>query len=247
VRRFDGALVVGVDCAVNPANMGLSLGYCDGREVTIERVVQGSASVDPHELVADWIQRSEERVLLAVDAPLGWPIAMAEELPDHRAGKSFSTSPNGLFRRATDQFIHEKTGKQPLDVGADRIARAGYSALDFIERLRKSIQTNIDMVWSPNFSGIGVIEVYPAATLRVHGIDSKGYKNPGGKEQRKRVLERLSEKLLLVVDVPSLEKRSDTVDAVACALAGEDFLRGNCYCPPSDVPFEKEGWIWVRK
>lgn len=226
----------------------MALARWTGADAIVEEVVQGSRRGDPTDVVGAWLEKSGERdVLLAMDAPLGWPGTLARELHKHQAGRPIETMPNDLFRRHTDRFVKEQVGKLPLDVGADRIARAGHAALAFLGRLERQLKTRIELAWSPSFSGIRAIEVYPAATLKVHGIPTRGYKAKDGMAKRGKVLEGLSQRLFVKAEVPAMEKRSDTLDAVACVLAGADFLRGHCYPPVKGAPVEKEGWIWVRE
>jgi hypothetical protein len=56
-------------------------------------------------------------------------------------------------------FIKEKIGKQSLDVGADRIARTAYSALELLDRLRQMLGHDIKLAWEPTNKGISLIEV----------------------------------------------------------------------------------------
>jgi len=85
---------------------------------------------------------------------------------------------------------------------------------------------DIELAWEPRINGINVIEVYPAATLIAHGIDTQGYKSTSGKVDRLRVIADLKLYLTVSGEIPSIEKRSDSVDAIACVLAGQDFLSG---------------------
>ena len=80
-------------------------------------------------------RRTADRALLAIDAPLGWP-ALGQSLAAHRAGQGIAVAQNTLFRRATDVSVHQRTGKLPLEVGADRIARAAWQALSVLQQLR---------------------------------------------------------------------------------------------------------------
>lgn len=61
---------------------------------------------------------------------------MGQALNYHYAAEGVSIGPNDLFRRETYRFIKRNVGKQPLDVGADRIARTAHAALKVIEELR---------------------------------------------------------------------------------------------------------------
>lgn len=239
--------IIGIDCATNPTDVGIAFGRFSNGHTVVERVEQGSRREEPTAIVAALIEEQDGPTLLALDAPLGWPKALAEELPDHAAGREFKASANSLFRRSTDMFIREKIRKQSLDVGADRIARTAYSALNLLNRLSQVLGRDIKLAWEPTFNGIRVIEVYPAATLIAHGIDTRGYKSKSGKAERQRVIADLKLRMTVSTDIPSIEKKSDSVDAVTCVLAGQDFLSGLAFPPPDDTPVVREGWIWVRR
>ena len=88
-------------------------------------------------------------VLIALDAPLGWPQALAETLPAHFAGKAPRSKANKMFRRRTDEVVQEKLKKQPLDVGADKIARATHAALQFLGSIREATGLAVPLAWSP--------------------------------------------------------------------------------------------------
>jgi hypothetical protein len=51
------------------------------------------------------VRDSQVPVLLAIDAPLGWPKQLAETLINHRAGMPIETPANVMFRRTTNLFI----------------------------------------------------------------------------------------------------------------------------------------------
>lgn len=239
--------IIGIDCATDPTNVGIAFGRFSNGHTIVETVQIGSRRKEPSRMVADWLEGQSDPTLLALDAPLGWPKALAEELNIHTAGRMFKFSAHSLFRRSTDIFIKEKIGKQPLDVGADRIARTAYSALAFLDQLRNILGHDIKLAWDPKISGISVIEVYPAATLMAHGIDTRGYKSPEGEKQRQKVIADLKLKMTVLAEIPCIEKRSDSVDAIACVLAGQDFLSGIAPPPIDGAAVEIEGWIWVRR
>ena len=55
-----------------------------------------------------------------------------------------------LFRRETDREIKRRLGRQPLDVGADRIARTGHRALEILSKLADSLKLReILLAWVP--------------------------------------------------------------------------------------------------
>ena len=179
-----------------------------------------------------WRAAQGHKTLIAVDAPLGWPTAMGAFLSRHSAGQCLDADPNMMFRRMTDIRVRMATGKTPLDVGADRIARTAHSALRLLQLIRERTGLEIPLAWTPDFGGCAAIEVYPAATLKVHGLRCQGYKTPGDAEARREMLAGLGPLMALPDDLrPSLE-RADALDACVCMLAAADFLTGSAMPPP---------------
>ena len=238
--------VVGIDCASDPRNVGLALGAFGSGRGAVERVETGLVKRPPLDVIAGWIEEMPGPTLLALDAPLGWPAPLAHALQSHAAGEAFDVEANDLFRRATDRYIRRVIGKQSLDVGADRIARTAYAALELIAGLRRRLNCHIPLAWDPKFSGTRAIEVYPVATLIVHGIDPTGYKSKNGDSERRRVLDALRALVNIDTDVPRISHTSDGLDAAICVLAGCDFLSGMALSPERDWPVEREGWVWFR-
>jgi predicted RNase H-like nuclease len=239
--------LIGIDCAVQAQNIGLARALFEEGKTHLEQVLLGSQVVSIAEIVAGWLAVSRG-ALLVLDAPLGWPDALGSALHVHQAGLPIQGEPNDLFRRYTDRFVRGMTGKQPLDVGADRIARTAQAALKLLEEIRVLTGKPIPLAWQAGVSaGVQAIEVYPAATLIVHGMQMRGYKLKDGHDARKQIIRKLGKQIDLPAETALLEDSADALDAVVCLLAGVDFLRGEVY-PPRDLALvRKEGWIWVRK
>ena len=143
-------------------------------------------------------------------------------------------------------MVKQHVGKQSLDVGADRIARTAHAALNLLEDIRMQTAIELPLAWEPNLKGAEAIEVYPAATLRVHGIPDTKYKKPGDVEQRSEIVRRLETRLEINVDLlPALKANADVLDAAVCILAGIDFLSGRALAPENKALAQVEGWIWV--
>ena len=255
--------VIGIDCATDQRKVGLAWGdySTEGPErgtVTVVGAEKGHTPKSDGEWdhVVDTITqcaRGRESVLLAMDAPLGWPDLMGTALVGHTAGTPLSAKADRMFRRQTDS--KDRLGKKPLEVGADLIARTAHSTLRHLGQIRKSLNRAVPLAWDPErVDGTQVIEVYPAATLLAHGLPDKGYKGSKAKHQEKR--ERLSKRLTtndrlggIPVDVRlQMEATDHALDAVVCCLAAADFLRGDAIPPTLDqMPLaKKEGWIWVK-
>lgn len=247
--------VLGVDCAVQSKQVGLALGHWDGRGLRVERVALGSASRSAAQIALEWLADHTHAPLLALDAPLGWPQPLGQQLARHRAGDALGADASELFNRVTDRFVHRQIGKKPLDVGADRIARTAHAALAFVDELRCERGWTLPMRWSRgelqqgDAAAGGLIEVYPAATLQAHAIPAKGYKgrDTEGKTARERIACAMAQMLGGSFEIPELATRSDGLDAVLCLLAARDFLLGEAM-PPAEIDesLNREGWIWVR-
>lgn len=238
--------IIGLDCATDDANVGVALGKWRDGALCVERVTLCDR-LAPAAVVGGWLGKADEPVLLALDAPLGWPAPLARTLVRHRAGDELSAGADQMFRRLTDRAIHKNVGKTPLDVGADRIARTAHAALRFLGELRRAVSRPVPLAWSADaLAGIAAIEVYPAATLSAHGIRSAGYKKPEHVAERREILDALRTRLSLPDDVGLLEGDADALDAVVCLLAAKDFVEGQAVSPHDAQLAEQEGWIWSR-
>lgn len=257
--------IIGIDCATDPKKVGVAWGdysaVASGRgHMAIEGVAERSSATAEQgwtEIVKRIGQfaRDCDPVLLALDAPLGWPIAMGTSLVEHSAGSPLRVEPDRMFQRETDRLIEEKIGKKPLEVGANLIARTAHSALQRLDQIRVELDCATPLAWDrAQMAGSQAIEVYPAATLLAHGLSDAGYKGSKAKHRRRR--ERLTAQLAknrllggITGDVRlRMEGTDHDLDAVVCCLAAADFLRGDVIRPePDQLPVAKsEGWIWVK-
>jgi predicted nuclease with RNAse H fold len=237
--------IIGIDCATAPERVGMALGEWQDNHLTILAVTSGR-SRSPLEIVIDWLT-GKATTLLAMDAPLGWPAGFGVVFPSHQAGMPIEIEPNHFFRRYTDSFIHAKIGKLPLDVGADRIARTAHAALQLMDDIGRAANQSIGLAWSPEIpKGVHAIEIYPAATLKVNGMPSSGYKNSSQTYQRQSILDFLAQKTDIQCDTNLAVDNADCLDAMVCLLAGCDFLNGEVMPPDDEHLARKEGWIWVR-
>jgi predicted RNase H-like nuclease len=233
--------IIGIDCATQPKKVGLALCRWTENRLMVDTLRTGADSRPLHQVISDWIP--DEGALLAMDAPLGWPQGLAPALVQHRAGQALATTPEKMFRRTTDDFVWEMTGKKPMEVGAERIARTAHAALRLLNEISILRGTTIPLCWTADTLSRGqvaAIEVYPAGLMAALGV-----KRPS-REDKISALERLTDLGAMSIDE---SVTADMVDAVLCAVAGADFLQGKCYAPsPKQLPVaKKEGWIWVRR
>jgi predicted RNase H-like nuclease len=240
--------IIGVDCATDPKKRGIAVGRTSLDSCWVTKIETGLSDAKIAAFVEDE-KRYCTQLLLALDAPLGWPAPMGNALSAHKAGDPFLPTADILFRRETDRFIREKFKKQSLDVGADRIARTAYAALTLLKYLSETSGYPVQLAWDAEFTGIAAIEVYPAATLRSYGLPDSGYKTKSDHKVRQEIIGGLNgvEEFFLDKSIALPLQSADALDAVICCLAGLDFLRGSVHQPADEELARKEGWIWVRK
>jgi len=226
--------LLGIDCATKPRKTGLALGELHGGVVHILRCATGTSREPPAMIATDWLRHYDE-ALIALDAPLGWPRALGTCLIGHRAGLPIQAEADQLFRRSTDVAIKQRMVKQPLEVGANLIARTAVAALTLLDQIRHSTGRPIPLAWAhEETERWRAIEVYPAATRIGHGAPDVGGS-----------LEGLGELLDCSAALPALMQSKDAVDAAVCALAAADFLLGRSIPPPDHETALVEGWIWA--
>ena len=168
--------LIGWDCAVDAKKCGLAFGEATGEGLEVQSVATGLSDKVLTGAIAEHIATSEP-CLLAIDAPLGWPSDLGAALTGHEAGGELPHLSHDLFRRGTDRFIKRTIGKQPLDVGADRIARTALAALQRLAHLREKTSQPLPLAWVPGqLEDSACIEVYPAGTLTACGFPAAGYK-----------------------------------------------------------------------
>jgi hypothetical protein len=194
-------------------------------------------------------------VIVALDAPLGWPDRLARALEEHKAGDRLGDGGDAdqYVYRNTDAVVSKYVKKWPLDVGANYIARTAFAALELITQLRKGPH-KLPMLWQAGSAReSGLIEVYPAATFLSRALSIKGYKSEKKSEHepaRRALIKELCTEI--TISKPQQEQMLVTdhaLDAVACVVAAKDFVDGMVIQPTeADMPLaEREGWIWFRK
>jgi len=226
--------IIGVDCAAQAKNTGLAYAIPEGEKLAVHDARCASNDATASSIIRDWV-RDSRHVLLALDAPLGWPTAFSHALATHRAGEPLRPTAHVMFRRMTDDLISERLGKRPLEVAADRIARAAHAALRLLEELRQSLAVELPLVWSPSWhGGLGAIEVYPAATRIALGVP-----------QSRGSLSGLESRLSFGTMSPPASEHAR--DAVVCAVAAQEFLSGRAVAPTNAqmIQARQEGWIWA--
>lgn len=239
-------LLIGLDAASDFAKFGYALGHYEDGRVRIKRAGLVKTPGEANALVS--IIAPElcvaSKALIAIDAPLGWPAALAAELSGHRAGEAFGSRKDAMFHRATDSYVRNLIKKNPLEVGADKIARAAHSALAALQCLRVETGMAIPLAWGNDFAGMAAIEVYPAGSLKSRGLPDSKYKKP----EQSDVRHVIANSLVNEIDDLAIfaDGNADVFDACLCLVAAKDFCDGLAEPPFDHLLAQQEGWIWVR-
>lgn len=152
-------LTIGIDVGSQPRRTAAVAVRWSSGEAIIEDVITPVDDERLSELAASAANK------VGIDVPLGWPDAFVRAVSAHHGHASFGRAPvKELVLRATDRWVWTNCGgRPPLSVSTDRIA---YPAMRVARVLG-----DVDR------SGEGaVVEVYPAAALRVWGLAAPGYK-----------------------------------------------------------------------
>jgi len=151
--------------------------------------------------VRDLVFRAEDADILAalakadkagIDCPLGWPDPFLAFITAHQHGRV--TVPRGirergwlqsLTMRVTDLVVRRETRLIPLSLSADRL---GHVALRCACLLAQFAQQGHEV----NRDGSGtIVEVYPAASLKVWELPYRGYKRPGDTQTLGKLVDEL--------------------------------------------------------
>lgn len=279
------ARVIGIDCAADPEKIAVASATKAGTHLTIDRVFLGKRSADgtrPDRLcslaasISELIS-TEMPTLLALDSPLGWPVAMRRVLADGAAGPvpGIPEDASLFFRRCTDRFVARTTGRTPQAVGASLVAHLMPTALRLIGLIAEKCGGRTSMGCTAltrdnSFNeNVHFIEVYPALAGPLflgsqsrrpaswHEVDKKlkeTRKGPwDGAEKQLRKHLRIDFVLNDDVDTDSKRFRDHGLDAILCAWHGFRFLQGECVSPQSNETkicaedLAREGWIWFDK
>jgi len=229
---------IGVDMASQPANTGLVILEAADAHSPLSVVDANSRASDADILEA--VEAAPEYIL-AIDAPLGWPRRFREQLQDWTLTDWDDEIRNELIYRSTDRYVSGvlKLGR-PLSVSANLIAIPAMRARALLKRLKISHLDGTD----------GAYETYPAASLRVWGLDEIRYKGPRGTaEGRAELLHALIRRWgLRGGDHDLLTVNDHVLDALICAITVREVRQH-----PREIPTEyradarEEGWIHVPR
>ncbi len=231
-------LTAGIDLAAEPKGTALSVIDWSGDHAKLVSVATG---LNDAQLIRGCLGAEK----IGIDCALGWPIEFVEFLSQQ--AESLDGPIDGgldwrrrIAFRETDRVVREVTGRWPLSVATDRL---GMTALRCSGLLSKMHKSGIEV----DRSGAGtVVEIYPAASLRIWGFSTSGYRN--SVDLRKTLLAEICSHL------PSLDlngheellsESCDAFDSLVASLATRGAALGFYEGPaPEMVARAKmEGWI----
>ena len=181
--------------------------------------------------------------VVAIDAPLGWPVAFGAAIAAHQRREAWPVSSvRELSYRRTDLFVRDAAGLWPLSVSTDRIGIVAFRAARLLALLRPGAAATRD-------GSSGIIEVYPAAALRRWGLPFRQYKGADGMPVRRSIVDGL----LAIAPIAfagfheALLASDDALDALVAALVGIAKHEELVEPLPEDAVEAAgiEGWIWL--
>lgn len=233
-------LIAGLDLSAEPKGTALSV-----LEVSSTRVKLQSLELGLRD--AQIVAASTGVEKLGIDCALGWPIEFIDFLQQQVSpsihAKEFEGSielRRTLAYRETDRMVREVTKRWPLSVSTDRLGMAAIRCAGLLSAIAAT---------GANVSRAGeglVVEVYPAASMRVWQLDSAGYRNDA--DVRARLLRDLCAAapwLEVSGHEALLTESHDACDSLIAALATLAVVVGHATTPPEHL-LERarvEGWV----
>jgi len=232
-------ITVGVDLAAADAGTAVAVVEWSAASARLVSLRLGASD-------ADIVAAARAATKIGIDCALGWPDefvafvsghADAPRAPDADGGASWRRR---LAYRETDRVVHAVTGRWPLSVSTDRLGVTALRCAGLVSRLRADGH-DVDR------AGAGTIaEVYPGATLRVWGFDTRGYRvDPAVRRALLEAMLAAAPWLDLGENAASMVRSGDAFDAVVAALATRASARGAVIAPEPDqlAAARREGWI----
>jgi predicted nuclease with RNAse H fold len=233
-------LTIGVDLAAEPKGTAVAgIDWADGH-AKLASLTLGATD-------DDIVEASRSADKIGIDCALGWPDKFVDFVVNHRAFNHAVSREFGamdwrrdLSYRETDRRVREATGRWPLSVATDRLGVTALRCAGLMERLGAA-GVVIDR------AGLGgVVEVYPAGSLKIWGFDTTGYR--ASNDSRSALLDAISSKAPWI-DFSEFREvmvdSCDAFDAVIASLAARAAATGSATLPTDDdlAIAQIEGWI----
>lgn len=235
-------LTVGVDLATQPNKTAVAtIEWADDAATVTDVVTRGTDALI--------LQACLSADAVGFDAPFGWPDEFSNFIVQHREGRqplvkgSEDAWRRQMAYRLTDRVVASEFRQRPLSVSTDRIGLTAMRMSSLLGQLREAGQL-VDRA-----GGTRVVEVYPAAALKVWGLRSASYKGPNMAHLTHLVDELQSSAGWFDLGEFDAVCRSsdDAFDAVVAALIARAHACGQWRRPePHELGLAaSEGWIIV--
>lgn len=231
---------VGVDLAAEPKGTAVARIEWLPQNARLANLHLGAAD----DLIVDLAKSSEKT---GIDCALGWPVDFANFIVAHVAREHVLTPDMGssdwrrqMSYRETDREVRRVTGRWPLSVSTDRLGVTALRCAGLVTRLQAA------GLGTAREGGQEVVEIYPAASMKIWGFETAGYRDSPDK-RRHLISELLSACpwLDLAEHAELMVKSCDAFDAVIACLAARSAATGKSTSPNvSQLPLARiEGWI----
>ncbi|MGW9630228.1 DUF429 domain-containing protein [Agromyces sp. NPDC055520] len=230
----------GVDLAADTKKTAVAVIRWERGRATVEQVVLGASDG----LI---VEVAVEVDLMGIDCAFGWPDDFVEFVSRHAAGARVDLSRDEgmdwrrrLAYRETDREVLRRTGRSPLSVATDRLGLTAMHCAALLDALA-------DRIGQIPRGGSGrVVEVYPAAALRLWELNRPNYKVDA--DVRVGLIANLEERapwLDLETVRPQMIRSDDAFDSVIAALVARAHALGGTHPVPPAVreQADREGWI----
>jgi hypothetical protein len=175
---------------------------------------------------------------VGIDAPLGWPIAFRRAVADWTDDRWETDLRDRLRFRLTDHRVRTVFGRWPLSVSTDLIALPAMRAMALLRRHGAQDRSGGDGRF---------FEVYPAATLHIWGLPSRGYKgsSPSALQTREGLLQGLLRQLPGLTNALPCADDDNLFDALVASMTARAAAMGLTQAPQVDErpTAVEEGWI----
>ncbi|GAA1789616.1 DUF429 domain-containing protein [Agromyces lapidis] len=239
-RYTSSVRTAGVDLAADTKKTAIAVIQWERDRAMVERVELGASD----EVIVE-IAATVDR--MGIDCAFGWPDDFVEFVSRHAQGARVDLSRDRgidwrrrLAYRETDREVLRRTGRAPLSVATDRLGLTAMHCAALLDALA-------DRIGPIRRGGSGrVVEVYPAAALRLWELSRPGYKADA--DVRAALVVSLEEQAPWL-DLESVRRQliesDDAFDAVIAALIARAHALGETHPVPSTVRerADREGWI----
>lgn len=234
-------ITTGVDLAAQPARTAVAVVDWQGGGARLTTLRLGNTD-------GDIVGLAQGSARVGVDCAFGWPDDFVAYVAANARGEAPDPDLRGiegrrrLAYRETDRATHRITGRLPLSVSTDRLGLTAMRCTDLLAAFADAG----DVVDRSGATG-RLVEVYPAASLRLWGVAVSGYKTDAAARRAATAnLLAVAPRLIVSLDQRALmEASDDAFDAVVAALiARAHALRATHPIPPAALDrARREGWI----